>query len=506
MGFKRKNPGNQSIRRQLTFYMGFFVVLPLCLALMLLNFYLQKVTTENKINNETNLLSQIRDNADQMIEVTNYATSMLMTNKNTLKNLRTLEQDGDSYEIYQAKRELSNDISNVESSVLNAVNGKVAILTKTGYVIGSYALSRTETDYEKEQWYQEVLKNGRKTTYSTGIGEIFQEMTIYDNVQKYLYMGREILDYSGKNLGVMLIRLSETNIWGKLAASMVTEEGGAIYILDRNNNILMGYNEKYQKQLKELGEQESVKEISEKEIITGNLEDDFYYIAGELENASNKLVYLVPRETFLKENRKILQHILEMVLLVIGFTVCTMLYFSRRLARPLVEVTDEEGQNHFKKHPVVGADMTRKILRRLKFDNRTTDCCCKLVKEHDDRPAITERNVRRAMSRIGTELFPLLFEVKRADTLGQSMYKRAEKLEYIAEYERVYRKILADHQCVSKKEMKINGSDLIKMGVEPGPKLGDILDRLYEQVLDDPSLNEAQKLKELANKIITSLI
>ena len=338
MGFKRKNPGNQSIRRQLTFYMGFFVVLPLCLALMLLNFYLQKVTTENKINNETNLLSQIRDNADQMIEVTNYATSMLMTNKNTLKNLRTLEQDGDSYEIYQAKRELSNDISNVESSVLNAVNGKVAILTKTGYVIGSYALSRTETDYEKEQWYQEVLKNGRKTTYSTSIGEIFQEMTIYDNVQKYLYMGREILDYSGKNLGVMLIRLSETNIWGKLAASMVTEEGGAIYILDRNNNILMGYNEKYQKQLKELGEQESVKEISEKEIITGNLEDDFYYIAGELENVSNKLVYLVPREIFLKENRKILQHILEMVLLVIGFTVCTMLYFSRRLARPLVEV------------------------------------------------------------------------------------------------------------------------------------------------------------------------
>ena len=44
------------------------------------------------------------------------------------------------------------------------------------------------------------------------------------------------------------------------------------------------------------------------------------------------------------------------------------------------------------------------------------------------------------------------------------------------------------------------------MGAEPGPKLGDILDRLYELVLDDPSINEAQKLKELANKIITSLI
>ena len=278
MSFKRKNPGNQSIRRQLTFYMGLFVVLPLCLALMLLNFYLQKVTTENKINNETDLLSQIRDNTDQMIEVTNYATSMLMTNKNTLKNLRILEQDGDSYEIYQAKRELSNDISDVESSVLNAVGGKVAILTKKGYMIGSYTLSRTETNYEKEQWYQEILENGRKITCSADIGTIFQEMTIYDNVQKYFYMGREILDYSGKNLGIMLIRLSEKKIWGKLAASMVTEEGGALYILDRSDDILMAYNEKYQKQLKELKEQEIVKEISDNEITTGNLKDDFYYM------------------------------------------------------------------------------------------------------------------------------------------------------------------------------------------------------------------------------------
>ena len=56
---------------------------------------------------------------------------------------------------------------------------------------------------------------------------------------------------------------------------MVTEEGGALYILDRNNDILMEYNEKYQKQLKELREQETVKEISENEITTGNLKDDF---------------------------------------------------------------------------------------------------------------------------------------------------------------------------------------------------------------------------------------
>ena len=176
------------------------------------------------------------------------------------------------------------------------------------------------------------------------------------------------------------------------------------------------------------------------------------------------------------------------------------------VAKPVCITTDEHGQNHFKKHPAVGTDMAKKILRRLKFDNKTIDICCTLVREHDDRPVITQSNVRRAMSRIGVDLFPLLFEVKRADMLGQSLYKRDEKMAYIDEYERVYNDILAQNQCVSKKDMKINGKDLIALGVEPGQKLGAILDRLYEMVLDDPELNDHEKLIELANKIISTLI
>ena len=176
------------------------------------------------------------------------------------------------------------------------------------------------------------------------------------------------------------------------------------------------------------------------------------------------------------------------------------------VAKPVCITTDEHGQNHFKKHPAVGTDMAKKILRRLKFDNKTIDICCTLVREHDDRPVITQPNVRRAMSRIGVDLFPLLFEVKRADMLGQSLYKRDEKMAYIDEYERVYNDILAQNQCVSKKDMKINGKDLIALGVEPGQKLGAILDRLYEMVLDDPKLNDRKKLIEHANKIISTLI
>ena len=49
--------------------------------------------------------------------------------------------------------------------------------------------------------------------------------------------------------------------------------------------------------------------------------------------------------------------------------------------------------------------MTVKILRRLKFDNDTIRRVTALVRWHDERPEATERVVRRAVSRMGEDVF-----------------------------------------------------------------------------------------------------
>lgn len=170
------------------------------------------------------------------------------------------------------------------------------------------------------------------------------------------------------------------------------------------------------------------------------------------------------------------------------------------VAKPVCRTTDEHGQNHFKGHPAEGADMARAILRRLKFDNDTTALVCLLIRYHDDRPEITPRNVRRAISRIGREHMQQLFAVKRADTLAQSLYQRKEKLDYIDAYEAVYRQICQENQCVQKKDLAINGKDLIAQGMKPGKELGAVLQALFEQVLDEPSYNTREKLLELAEQ------
>jgi tRNA nucleotidyltransferase (CCA-adding enzyme) len=176
------------------------------------------------------------------------------------------------------------------------------------------------------------------------------------------------------------------------------------------------------------------------------------------------------------------------------------------VAKPDCRTTDAAGQDHFKGHPAAGAELARTILRRLKFDNDTTDRVCRLIRYHDDRPAVTLRNVRRAISRIGIENMEALFAVKRADTMAQSAYRRDEKLTYVDEYEKLYRQICQEKQCVQKKDLAINGRDLIALGMRPGREIGVVLDALFEQVLDDQSLNTREQLWEMAHKIIPSLI
>ncbi|MCD8149914.1 MAG: HD domain-containing protein [Clostridiales bacterium] len=171
----------------------------------------------------------------------------------------------------------------------------------------------------------------------------------------------------------------------------------------------------------------------------------------------------------------------------------TMLFHD--VAKPDCITQDEDGIDHFHGHPKLGAEMTGRILRRLKFDNDTITRVKALVRAHDDRPLpLTGRNVRRAIYRNGEAQYPDLFAVKRADILAQSDYFKKEKLEYLDEYERIYRMIQEKKECLSLKDLAVTGSDLIEAGLKPGPEIGRVLNLMLQEVLDEPELNRKEIL------------
>lgn len=164
------------------------------------------------------------------------------------------------------------------------------------------------------------------------------------------------------------------------------------------------------------------------------------------------------------------------------------------MAKPLVKTMDGQGKAHFYGHDRKGKELAETVLGRLKFDNRTINRVAALVEAHDYRAPATEQNVRRAMNRIGEELFEDYCEIRRADIMAQSTYRRREKLENLDETERIYRRIKEQGQCVSLSSLAVKGRDLIDAGMQPGKEIGEKLNELLGLVLEDPKKNTKEEL------------
>lgn len=165
------------------------------------------------------------------------------------------------------------------------------------------------------------------------------------------------------------------------------------------------------------------------------------------------------------------------------------------IGKPKVHTRDDQGIDHFHGHGEAGAELTGSILRRLKFDNDTINRVKHLVKVHDYRQiGPGKRGVRRAVVRIGKDYFEDYMKLRRADILAQNPRMQREKLEALNELKELYQEVLAEQDCLSLKDLAVTGRDLIDAGLEPGPELGKVLNRLLELVIEYPEYNTKEEL------------
>lgn len=188
------------------------------------------------------------------------------------------------------------------------------------------------------------------------------------------------------------------------------------------------------------------------------------------------------------------EHILKSMELIRNDRILRLTMLLHDVGKPACLTTDEQGIDHFYGHQEVSASMAQAILKRLKYDNDTIRKVVKLVRYHDMQIRLTAPAVRKAVVKIGEDLFPLFLEVKQADLLAQSTYQREDKQEILDEVKRLYAQIIDRGDCLNLKHLAVNGSDLVRMGVKPGREVGDILARMLNDVLDVPSHNDKDYL------------
>lgn len=173
------------------------------------------------------------------------------------------------------------------------------------------------------------------------------------------------------------------------------------------------------------------------------------------------------------------------------------------VAKPMVQQENKAGEHCFPEHAAAGKPKAREIMRRLKFDNETTDVVVRLVAAHSEYIVFEESGagklaaMRKMMHRLGPDLMELLWELQLADVLSQHPASLNVKLLCLAESKKLHKEVLERGDCVSLKQLAVNGRDLMEeAGVLPGIMIGEILEKLLEQVLETPDLNRREQLLE----------
>jgi tRNA nucleotidyltransferase (CCA-adding enzyme) len=174
-------------------------------------------------------------------------------------------------------------------------------------------------------------------------------------------------------------------------------------------------------------------------------------------------------------------------------------YYAKRE----VEAGRGSTKSVFYNHEIIGAAVTRKILQRLKFSNSDVQFITHLIRNHmfHYTNQWTDGAVRRFMRKVGLENLDALFELRKADRIGNGL-KRGESNSVLRLKERI-EKIIEEENAITVKDLAVNGYDIMnELDLEPGPIVGRILNALLEEILDDPSKNNRQTLLEIARGML----
>ncbi len=173
--------------------------------------------------------------------------------------------------------------------------------------------------------------------------------------------------------------------------------------------------------------------------------------------------------------------------------------------KPAVKFSCEKGIDHFYSHAKKSAEAADAVLRRLKTSNKFRTQVVTLVERHDFLPdKLSVKTYKKYFAAYGEETLRDLFKVREADISAQNPAFLAEGLAANKTGLKILEGIINENACLSIKDLKISGNDLIASGISPSPEMGSILNKLLDDVMENKLKNERRDLIERASELVAS--
>ena len=160
------------------------------------------------------------------------------------------------------------------------------------------------------------------------------------------------------------------------------------------------------------------------------------------------------------------------------------------------------GEFSFFKHEYVGAEMAAAICRRLKLSTSERERVVAIVANHMFfyTPDWTDGTVRRFVRRVGAGGVDDLFALREGDIAGRGFGEDPDV--ELGELRRRIGEVAAADAALKITDLAVDGQDVMRvLGIGPSRQIGVVLERLLERVLDEPSLNERQRLEALIREV-----
>ncbi|MBI2021848.1 CCA tRNA nucleotidyltransferase [Candidatus Daviesbacteria bacterium] len=170
------------------------------------------------------------------------------------------------------------------------------------------------------------------------------------------------------------------------------------------------------------------------------------------------------------------------------------------IGKPETVNTQKSGNVTFYNHDKVGGDIVIKIAQRFNLSKKQTDKLFKLVRWHlfsvDENQ--TNAAIRRFIKNVGLENIQDMMALRIGDRLGGGTEKAVSWR--MDNFKSRIKKVLEKPFSIS--DLKVNGKDVMKvLNIKPGPKVGQVLEKLFKEVLEDSSKNNKEyllkRIKEL---------
>lgn len=230
------------------------------------------------------------------------------------------------------------------------------------------------------------------------------------------------------------------------------------------------------------------------------LGDNVFYVLTEFSDVFAVIIpEIAPCINFSQYGKKhaydVFTHICHTVETIPNDKILRLTMLLHDLGKAPTHKLNENGDSTFKNHAVVGGEMAKKILTRLRFDKKTINRVSFLISHHDFEPPKTKIELKKKMKFLTSDDVRTLLVIKKSDRGALSENYRdiskesAQVLLWLEEIE-------SNNECVSLSQLKVKGNDLIKYGFK-NEEIGEKLDYLLDSVIEEKVENTKSALLSL---------